>query len=610
MHKRERSEDPEDRFQETDVFITEYVNKTTCFTAIIKQRFSDFQVFEIDEKGNEIHLTSLENDVIESRQEVEETADFLEENIDINEIPVKELNFPLCLNDQWKQLMLLMKRNKKEESIKMEVSDLNKAERTDVHNAISKKFKGALTTKTVEEADNKKFIIIGTRKSVDKRNLSAWPKNFSQYLHFVLYKENIDTINAVRTMCKCLRISQNSISYAGTKDRRGVTTQRMCIRRITAKRVNALNRNRLWCGNFQYKDDPLKLGQLKGNRFLIALRNVESTNEIIDETMKCLKKQGFVNYYGLQRFGAHSAAPTFEIGKNLICNEWDKAISLILKPCRNEKQIDIRRACEMWTETRDAVAAAKYLKYYHTVEGTILKTLSLQGNNAHVNALQKVPRNILLLYIHSFQSIVWNRIISRRLKEYGLKVLPGDLIYVNEVNDAIDCTDELVYEDTSSSKIVRPISTTEIENVNIYDVVYPLPGYSVKYPENEIANWYREILDEYGVVNFSGKNKMFTLSGDYRKMLILPQNVEWKTVFYNNPSADLIATDLQKLKSENTIENLKSGFYKAVILEFNLPACTYATMALREITKTDTSSSHQALLTSGHLQNKRVKVSE
>lgn len=41
-------------------------------------------------------------------------------------------------------------------------------------------------------------------------------------------------------------------------------------------------------------------------------------------------------------------------------------------------------------------------------------------------------------------------------------------------------------------------------------------------------------------------------------MLILPQNVEWKTVFYNNPSADLIITDLQKLKNENTIENLSS----------------------------------------------------
>lgn len=51
---------------------------------------------------------------------------------------------------------------------------------------------------------------------------------------------------------------------------------------------------------------------------------------------------------------------------------------------------------------------------------------------------------------------------------------------------------------------------------------------------------------------------MFTASGDYRKMLVLPENVKWKTVFYDNPSADLIATDLQKLKNENTVENLES----------------------------------------------------
>lgn len=72
-------------------------------------RFSDFQVFEIDEKGNEIHLTSLENDVIESRQEVEETADFLEENIDINgEIPVA---FTMIILFIYYQLMLYLFRN-------------------------------------------------------------------------------------------------------------------------------------------------------------------------------------------------------------------------------------------------------------------------------------------------------------------------------------------------------------------------------------------------------------------------------------------------------------------------------------------------------------------
>lgn len=51
---------------------------------------------------------------------------------------------------------------------------------------------------------------------------------------------------------------------------------------------------------------------------------------------------------------------------------------------------------------------------------------------------------------------------------------------------------------------------------------------------------------------------MFTVSGDYRKMLVLPGNISWKIVRYDNPNADLIASDLQKLKKQNTVENLES----------------------------------------------------
>lgn len=32
------------------------------------------------------------------------------------------------------------------------------------------------------------------------------------------------------------------------------------------------------------------------------------------------------------------------------------------------------------------------------------------------------------MYIHSYQSYVWNNMVSKRIEEYGLTPVPGDLV--------------------------------------------------------------------------------------------------------------------------------------------------------------------------------------
>ena len=84
-------------------------------------------------------------------------------------------------------------------------------------------------------------------------------------------------------------------------------------------------------GSFERVHNPIRLGQLGGNRFSVALRFIpkEISNEdiahstfsfiscILDIDVESLKKYGFINYFGMQRFGTYNVR-THEIGKEVL----------------------------------------------------------------------------------------------------------------------------------------------------------------------------------------------------------------------------------------------------------------------------------------------------
>jgi tRNA pseudouridine13 synthase len=174
-------------------------------------------------------------------------------------------------------------------------------------------------------------------------------------------KEDISTMEAVRMIAKKLRVRERFIGYAGAKDKTAVTKQLISVPRIPRQRIEKLNFDRISLEFYGYSENPVSLGDHAGNRFEIIVRNLDDIPKIKAAKIK--------NYFGEQRFSKDNA----EIGR------------LIIKK-------DFRKAAEMMAENQKSV------KEY------------LQDNETDsVGALRRIPLRLLKLYIHAYQSYIWNK---------------------------------------------------------------------------------------------------------------------------------------------------------------------------------------------------------
>nr|XP_031310567.1 pseudouridylate synthase 7 homolog isoform X2 [Camelus dromedarius] len=545
---------------ELDVGITKFVSSHQGFSGILKERYSDFVVHEIGKDGRISHLNDL--------------------SVPVDEEDPSEDVFTVLTAEEKCRLEELQLFKNKETSVAIEVIEDTKEKRTIIHQAIKSLFPG-LETKT-EDREGKKYIVAyhaAGKKALANPRKHSWPKSRGSYCHFVLYKENKDTMDAINVLSKYLRVKPNIFSYMGTKDKRAITVQEIAVLKITAQRLAHLNKclMNFKLGNFSYQKNPLKLGELQGNHFTVVLRNITGTDDQVQQAMNSLKEIGFINYYGMQRFGT-TAVPTYQVGRAILQNSWAEVMDLILKPRSGAEKGYLVKCREEWAKTKDPAAALRKLPVKRCVEGQLLRGLSKYGMKNIVSAFGIIPRNNRLMYIHSYQSYVWNNMVSQRIEEYGLKPVPGDLVL--------------------KGATATYIEEEDVNNYSIHDVVMPLPGFDVIYPKHKISEAYREMLtaDNLDIDNMRHKIRDYSLSGAYRKIIIRPQNVSWEVVAYDDPKIPLFNTDVDNLEGKPPPVFASEGKYRALKMEFSLPPSTYATMAIREVLKMDTSIKKQTQL--------------
>ncbi|XP_003744717.2 pseudouridylate synthase 7 homolog [Galendromus occidentalis] len=587
--------------RESAAGISQYMagNKRPAFTARMKSRSFDFIVKEIDLAGEVVQLTTLENPV---------TAD---------DTGTKGIDQQL--KDRLEEMMA---NEDIKATVSVDVGSMTKEQRTLVHVSLRNGYP-SLQSETKDD-DGKRFIVI-SKKSAHKgeRLRYYWPTGRPNHTTFVLYKDNTDTMEAINAIAGLTRTKPSVFSYAGTKDKRAITTQRVSVYRMKPDYLLGINKRneKFKIGNVHFAQKQIQLGELTGNRFIITLRDVKGgTQEEMRAALENLRK-GFINYFGLQRFGTTSI-PTHDIGKKMLASKWAEACDLILRPRdggRPRRDLDAARA--LWMGTKDASKCYDLLTTrgsQTSLEGHLLAALKKDPGNFQ-SALFGLQKNTRLLYIHAYQSFIWNSVVSRRLEMFGAKVVLGDLVLPPDSKEDGDRAP------------VEYVTAENITRFTIWDVVLPLPGFSIKYPDNEQAGWFIDIVKSDGFENldcFSSNNKSFAMRGTYRKVYCLPKDLDFEIKSYTNPNEPLVETDWDALlkKDEKLREletrkiqvkqdrrekeraaQLKNGeeIYErkkpappadgkvdseekiGVVLSFSLPAASYATMLLREFLSSD-----------------------
>ncbi len=332
-----------------------------------------------------------------------------------------------------------------------------------------------------------------------------------EHLCIVVEKEYLTTENFIAILRGHLHLDGRFIGYAGNKDKNAVTVQKISIPYSDeiSKKTDELSLidkftdndkdtgNDKFTGKFKITEKfrikrKIRLGYLNGNFFEIYVRNCNNvqaeTTERINKILTEISNVGVPNYFGVQRFGANY--DTHIYGRHLVLREYEKLLEMLKKD---------------------------------NLFGRMIKDI-----NDPMRAVHSLPYFFLDIFIAGYQSYLFNKILSEKMKNFGLSRIEGD--YVNSKQD----------------------------------VVLPIIGYKSKFPTGETGEIINKVMEKERIAKeiFKHEIKFLSRKGDLRKI-----NLNFKDFGYE------------------VTESKEASEKSDVRFKFWLEKGNYATVLMREFCK-------------------------
>jgi len=368
-----------------------------------------------------------------------------------------------------------------------------------------------------------------------------------EYSLYQLTKQSIGTPEVINSVVERWKIPRRRISYGGLKDKHALTTQFVTVHHGPRKPLSQKSFELLYLGQV---NGPFTATDIDGNRFTIVLRDM-TTEEVERAKVAAddVRRDGLPNYFDDQRFGSLGVSGEW-IAKEWCLGNWERTLWLALADPHPDDRSDdkkqkaiLREHWGRWVECKQALdrSHTRSIVTFLADKEAAGKLIDFRGAFCNLNI------DLRGLYLSAFQSVLWNRMLARRLQE---NAAPESIIPF-ELKSGPAC-------------FVTAFSSSPDPEVPPLEVELPLPSARGKLDDGPTLDLINAVVAEAGL--------------EKRQL-----RVKYPRDSFFSKSSRKTVIAIPELSFESTDDELYPQRQK-VTLAFDLPRGSYATILVKRLT--------------------------
>lgn len=250
-------------------------------------------------------------------------------------------------------------------------------------------------------------------------------------LYCDVVKRGIGTADMQWRIAEAAGLERDQVQYGGLKDEVAITSQLISLRKVRYEQVNGLAIPGIFLKHCFYGKDIIRVGSHESNEFTILVRTQQDIDhEQLSAAVGIMGKEGFLNYYGQQRFGFRphrlgGRHANHVLGKYILQGRYEEAVKSFFTGT-NDGEIPLfaqirRQAAQHYGAWPKLLEIFSQFPINYERELVLVAHL-LQNPNDFVGALQALESQAKM-WVHAYVSFCFNTLLSSLSKQGTLPTL-------------------------------------------------------------------------------------------------------------------------------------------------------------------------------------------